>query len=81
VQLPLPDPELAAGQPNCPKGLSFRAVSRTGRSGNLARYYWLGGKQGRTHDAMGSPPEPTGPALWVARGSGGSVAECGRTRI
>jgi len=81
VQPPRPDPEPAARQPNCPKGHSFGAESRTGRSGNLARYYWLGGMQGRTHGAMGSPPESTGPALWVARGGGGSVAECGRTRI
>jgi hypothetical protein len=52
VQPPLPDPEPVARQPNCPKGHSFRAESRTGRSGNLARCYWLGGKQGRTHGAM-----------------------------
>ena len=81
MQPPLPGPEPAARQANCPKGYSFGAESRAGRSGNLARYYWLGGKQGRTRDAMGSPPESTGPVLWVARGSGGSVAESGRTRI
>ena len=81
VQPPLPDPEPAARQPNRPKGHSFGAESRTGRSGKLARYCWLGGEQGRIHVAMGSLPESTGSALWVACGSGGSVAECGRTRI
>jgi hypothetical protein len=81
VRPPLPDPEPAACQPNCPKGRSFGAESRTGRAGNLAGYYWRGGRQGRTRDAMGSPPGSTGPALWVARGGVGSVAECGRTGV